>query len=353
MSSLRDPHCLAVPFFLDFLRPKRLSARLHMKVLVTGAAGFIGHHVCERLVRNGRAEVLGVDNLNDYYSVDLKRARLARLADNEKFRFIQSDFADAKSFAAIWNHFKPDYVAHLGAQAGVRHSIENPAAYIHSNLNGFGSLLEAARALPPRHIIFASSSSVYGDTATVPFREDASLGRPLSFYAATKQANESMAFAYARHYNLPISGLRLFTAYGPWGRPDMTPLLFTEAIVSGKPIRLYNRGLYRRDFTYIDDIVDGILRCLLYPPATPSVPPFRIFNLGHHAPVEMIHFVSLLEKAIGKKALVEMLPPQPSEMPETCADISSAHAAFAYTPRVSLEEGISRLVAWHRDWSKA
>ena len=322
-----------------------------MKVLVTGAAGFIGHHVCERLVRNGKAEVLGVDNLNDYYSVELKRARLARLADNENFRFLQADFADTAAFAGIWSHFRPDYVAHLGAQAGVRHSLENPAAYIHSNLNGFGSVLEAARAHPPRHLVFASSSSVYGDQGRVPFREDAPLGRPLSFYAATKQANEAMAFAYARNYGLPLTGLRLFTAYGPWGRPDMTPLLFTEAIVSGKPIRLYNHGLYRRDFTYIDDIAEGVVRDLLYPPSAPPVPPFRLFNLGHNSPVEMIHFVSLLEQALGRKALVEMLPPQPTEMEATCADISAARAAFGYSPRVSLEEGVARLVAWHREWA--
>lgn len=333
------------------LRFFKTFALLHMKVLVTGAAGFIGHHLCERLVRSGNAEVLGIDNLNDYYPVALKRARLARLADCENFRFVQADFADASALEGLWSQFRPDYVAHIGAQAGVRYSIENPAAYIHSNLNGFGAVLEAARKHQPRHMVFASSSSVYGADPVVPFCEESPLGRPLSFYAATKQANELMAFAYARSHDLPLTGLRFFTAYGPWGRPDMTPILFTEAIVSGKPIRLYNHGRYRRDFTYIDDIVDGIVRALLYPPATPPVPPYRVFNLGHNHPVDMLHFVSLLEDAIGRPALVELLPPQPTEMDTTCADISAAHAAFGFTPRVSLEEGVSRLVAWHREWA--
>lgn len=320
-----------------------------MKVLITGAAGFIGYHLCERLVRDGRAEVLGVDNLNDYYSVALKRARLQRLASNENFRFIQADFAQAESFEGIYSFFKPDYVAHLGAQAGVRHSIENPAAYVHSNLQGFGTVLEAVRKAPPRNLVFASSSSVYGSGCSVPLQEDAHLGPPLSFYAATKQANEAMAFAYARNYGINVTGLRFFTAYGPWGRPDMSPLLFTDAIVTGKPIRLYKEGRYRRDFTYIDDIVDGLVRALLYPPALQPSPPFRLFNLGNSTPVEMLHFVSLLEEVLGRKAQLEMLPAQPTEMEETCADITRAQEAFAYAPRIKLREGVERLVAWYRE----
>jgi len=319
-----------------------------MKVLVTGAAGFIGYHLCERLLRDGRAEVLGVDNLNDYYSVELKRSRLERLQAHDKFRFVRADFAEAQSIEGIWKHFRPDYVAHLGAQAGVRHSLENPAAYVHSNLHGFGCILEAARKMPPRHMVFASSSSVYGERPSVPFRESAPLGRPLSFYAATKQANELMACAYSRNYDMPMTGLRFFTAYGPWGRPDMTPMLFTDSIVSGKPIRLYNEGRYRRDFTYIDDIVDGVVRALLYPPATAPVPPFRIFNLGHNEPVEMRRFVEMLEAALGRRAIIELCPRQPTEMEETCADITAAGEAFGYRPRVGLEEGISRLVEWQR-----
>jgi UDP-glucuronate 4-epimerase len=211
-------------------------------------------------------------------------------------------------------------------------------------------VLEAARELPPKHLVFASSSSVYGADAASPFREDAPMGKPLSFYAATKQANEGMAYNHARNHGLNITGLRFFTAYGPWGRPDMTPILFANAIRSGTPIKLYNHGLYRRDFTYIDDIVDGILKALLYPPAIRPDPQFRIFNLGNNKPIEMIHFVQLLEEALGKKALIEMLPPQPTEMPETCADLSAVQAAIAYSPRISLEEGVKRFVAWHREY---
>jgi UDP-glucuronate 4-epimerase len=321
-----------------------------MKVLVTGAAGFIGYHVCQRLLETGSAEVLGVDNLNDYYSVDLKQARLALLEKSEKFRFVKLDFAHTEAFAALYTQFAPDYVVHLGAQAGVRYSTENPGAYIHSNLNGFTSVLEAARAKPPRHLVFASSSSVYGAGATVPFHEDAPLGHPLSFYAATKQSNESIAFTYARNHGMAITGLRFFTAYGPWGRPDMTPVLFARAIATGTPIRLYNHGKYRRDFTYIDDIARGVVKALLYPPIEAPNPPYRIFNLGHNKPIEMIRFVAMLEEAMGKQALVEMLPAQPTEMDVTCADITRAQQAFGYSPKVDLETGVHNLVDWYKSY---
>ena len=324
-----------------------------MKILVTGAAGFIGYHVCRRLLVAGCTEVLGVDNLNDYYSVDLKRARLAELAGLEGFRFVQADFADAEAFQSIYKQFSPDYLVHLGAQAGVRYSLQNPAAYTHSNLLGFSSVLEAAREQPPKHFVFASSSSVYGSDAKVPFREDAPMGRPLSFYAATKQANETMAYSHARNYGLNVTGLRFFTVYGPWGRPDMTPIMFAKAILAGETIKLYAHGKYLRDFTYVDDIVDGVLKVLLYPPLKQPKPPFRIFNLGHNHPVEMIHFVKVLEEALGTKALVEMLPPQPSEMPETCADISAVNAAVGYAPKVSLEEGVARFVTWYKSYHDA
>ncbi|HYD85066.1 MAG TPA: NAD-dependent epimerase/dehydratase family protein, partial [Opitutus sp.] len=324
-----------------------------MKVLVTGAAGFIGYHVARRLAETKRCEVLGIDNLNDYYSVDLKRARLAELEPLENFRFVQADFADAKAFDGIYTHFKPQYVVHLGAQAGVRYSLENPAAYARSNLDGFLNVLEACRKAPPKHLVFASSSSVYGASAQVPFSEDAPTDQPISFYAATKKSNELMAHSHAHLHGLAITGLRFFTVYGPWGRPDMAPTLFAKAICEGRPITLFNHGQNRRDFTYVDDIVDGIVKVLLYPPpgdaplAAPAeisrvaraaglVAPthesaatprglFRIFNIGHHRSVEVLLFVRMLEELLGKKALVELAPPQPGDMIETCANIDRLH----------------------------
>jgi UDP-glucuronate 4-epimerase len=321
-----------------------------MKVLVTGAAGFIGFHVCQRLAQSRRATVLGLDNLNDYYSVELKRARLAELEKSEDCRFVQADFADADAFNGIYDAFKPDYVVHLGAQAGVRYSLENPAAYVHSNLVGFANVLEAVRRHPPKHLLFASSSSVYGTGAKVPFREDDVTHQPLSFYAATKQANEVMGYSYSRLYGLNLTGLRFFTVYGPWGRPDMTPIIFSRAICTGEPIKLFNHGKYLRDFTYIDDVVDGVLKVLLYPPVELPTPPFRIFNLGHNRPVEMRLFVQMLETLLGKKAQIELLPPQPTEMVETCADLAKIRAAVGYEPRVPLEEGLRRFVAWFREY---
>ena len=319
-----------------------------MKVLVTGAAGFIGFHVCQRLVTSRKCEVLGVDNLNDHASGELKRARLAELEKLEGFRFVKADFADVPVFGGIYEHFRPDYVVHLGAQTGVRYSLENPAAYVHSNVDGFASVLEAARRRPPHHFVFASSSSVYGATARVPFREDDDTGHPLSFYAATKKTNEAMAYSYAHLHGLRLTGLRFFTVYGPWGRPDMTPILFARAICEGKPVRLYNHGRYQRDFTYIDDIVDGVLKVLLYPPAEKSTPPWRIFNVGHNHPVEMALFVGMLESLLGRTAQRELLPPLATEMPVTCADLTNIHAAVGYEPRVPLEEGLRRFVEWFK-----
>jgi UDP-glucuronate 4-epimerase len=324
-----------------------------MKVLVTGAAGFIGFHVCQRLALSNQCEVLGVDNLNAYASLELKRARLVELEKLPGFRFVQADFADAPAFAGLHEHFGPDYVVHLGAQTGVRYSLENPAAYVHSNLDGFASVLEAARRRPPKHLVFASSSSVYGAAARVPFREDDDAGPPLSFYAATKKANEVMAQSYAHSHGLNLTGLRFFTVYGPWGRPDMTPLLFARAIRNGQPVRLFNHGRYQRDFTYIDDIVDGVLKVLLHPfPASPakSVPPWRLFNIGHSRPVEMAVFVQMLESLLGRPAQVELLPPVATEMPATCADLTRIHAAVGYQPKVTLEEGLPRFVEWFRSY---
>jgi UDP-glucuronate 4-epimerase len=319
-----------------------------MKVLVTGAAGFIGFHVCQRLASSHRCEVLGVDNLNDYASRELKRQRLVQLEPLESFRFIQADFADVTTFGGIHEHFRPDYVAHLGAQTGVRYSLENPGAYVHSNLDGFASVLEAVRRRPPKHVVFASSSSVYGANARVPFRECDDAGPPLSFYAATKKANEAMAYSYAHTHGLNLTGLRFFTVYGPWGRPDMTPILFARAICEGQPVRLYNHGRYQRDFTYIDDIVDGVLRVLLSPSAEKSVPAWRIFNIGHNRPVEMVHFVRMLESLLRRTAQLELLPPLATEMPATCADLTRIHAAVGYEPKITLEEGLPRFVEWFK-----
>jgi len=321
-----------------------------MKVLVTGAAGFIGYHTARRLAESKRCEVLGVDILSDYYDVGLKRARLEQLAPCEEFRFLQADFADAEKFAGLVAYFKPDYVVHLGAQPGVRFSMEQPAAYTRNNLDGFASVLEACRRTPPKHLVFASSSSVYGAGAKPPFREDDNTDQPISYYGATKKANEVMAHSYAHNYDLNLTGLRFFTVYGPWGRPDMAPTLFARAISEGTPLRLFNRGQNLRDFTYVDDIVDGIVKILLYPPAQRPTPPVRVFNLGHHRPVETLLFVRMLEELLEKKAELELLPPQPGDMFETCADLTRVQAAIQFTPKVALEEGLRRFVGWFREY---
>jgi UDP-glucuronate 4-epimerase len=337
-----------------------------MKVLVTGAAGFIGYHVARRLAETKRCEVLGVDILSDYYDVALKRARLAELAKVaefidpqaggpagkgfETFRFLQADFADAEKFPGLVAHFKPDYVVHLGAQPGVRFSMEHPAAYTRNNLEGFATVLEACRRTPPKHLVFASSSSVYGAGAKPPFREDDNTDRPVSYYGATKKANELMAYSYAHNYGLNLTGLRFFTVYGPWGRPDMAPTLFARAIGEGRPLQLFNSGKNLRDFTYIDDIVDGVVKVLLYPPAVRPTPPLRIFNLGHHRPVETLLFVRMLEELLGRKAAVELLPAQPGDMFETCADLTRIQAEVGFAPKVPLEEGLRRFVDWFREY---
>lgn len=321
-----------------------------MKVLVTGAAGFIGHHVAKRLAETKRCEVLGVDILSDYYDVALKRARLDQLTGLDTFRFLQADFADTEKFDGLVAHFKPEYVVHLGAQPGVRFSMEQPDAYTRNNLEGFASVLEACRRTPPKHLVFASSSSVYGANATAPFRESDNTDQPISYYGATKKANELMAHSYAHNHGLNLTGLRFFTVYGPWGRPDMAPTLFSRAICEGTPLKLFNAGKNLRDFTYIDDIVDGVVKVLLYPPAERSVPPVRIFNLGHHRPVETLLFVRMLEELLGRKAIVESLPPQPGDMFETCADLTRIQAAIGFTPKVPLEEGLKRFVTWFRGY---
>lgn len=321
-----------------------------MNVLVTGAAGFIGYHVARRLAQSGACDVYGIDNLNDYYSVELKRARLRELSTCEKFRFVELDFADAAKLTGFWNHVKPDYVVHLGAQANVRYSVQNPGAYVQSNLLGFFNVLEAARAHPPKHLVFASSSSVYGACATIPFEEDGDTSHPLSFYGATKKSNEVMAHSYAHLHKLNLTGLRFFNVYGPWGRPDTAPTIFARAICEGRPIDLYNQGQYRRDFTFIDDVVAGIAKVLLYPPVEKPEPPYRILNIGHHRPVEVRLFVSMLETLIGKPAHLNLLPPQPADVPETYASLERIHAAIGYEPKTSLEEGLRAFVSWFRHY---
>jgi len=324
-----------------------------MKVLVTGAAGFIGYHVARRLAESKRCEVLGVDNLGDYYDATLKRARLAELEQFADFRFIRSDFADAEAFNGLHSHFRPDYVVHLGAQPGVRHSMENPAAYTHSNLVGFASVLEACRRTPPKHLVFASSSSVYGAGAKPPFREDDNTDQPVSYYGATKKANELMAHSYAHVHGLHVTGLRFFTAYGPWGRPDMAPTIFARAICEGQPLKLFNHGKNLRDFTYVDDIVDGVVKVLLYPPSLHPTLPARtahIFNLGHQRPVETLLFVQMLEQLLGRAAITELVPAQPGDMVETCADLTRIQAAIGFAPKVPLEEGLRRFVEWFRGY---
>ncbi|KXU34121.1 UDP-glucuronate 5-epimerase [Cephaloticoccus primus] len=347
-----------------------------MKVLVTGAAGFIGYHICKRLSAHPDCEVLGIDNLNDYYDVALKRARLAELDAQQAaragnpavssasaiaatptnssagthFRFVQADFAEGDMLLKLWAHFRPDYVVHLGAQANVRYSVTHPEAYVQSNLVGFFKVLEAARAHPPKHTVFASSSSVYGTSAAIPFAEDGDTSHPLSFYGATKKANEAMAHSYAHLHGLALTGLRFFNVYGPWGRPDTAPTLFAKAIFAGEPIKLFAEGRARRDFTYIDDICDGVLKLLLYPPLKPPVPPFRMFNIGHHRPVETLLFVQMLEQLIGRKARLELLPAQPADVPETCASLDRIHAAVGYAPRVPLEDGLRQFVDWFRQY---
>ena len=329
-----------------------------MKVLVTGAAGFIGYHVARRLAESNQCEVLGIDNVGDYYDVELKRARLAALSSFERFRFLQTDFAEAERCAAVVSHFAPDYVAHLGAQAGVRYSLVDPAAYVHSNLVGFASVLEACRRTPPKHLVYASSSSVYGASARSPFQESDNTDQPTSFYGATKKSNELMAHSYARAHGLRATGLRFFSVYGPWGRPDMAPTLFSRGICEGRPLPLFNHGKNLRDFTYIDDIVDGVLKTMLYPfesgtpgPPVPfPAPPARIFNLGHNRPVETLLFVRMLEQLLGRPAMVELQPAQSGDMVETCADLTRVQAAINFNPRVSLEEGLQRFVAWFKDY---
>ena len=329
-----------------------------MRILITGAAGFIGAALTERAIGDGHT-VLGVDNVNDYYDVGLKRARLARLA-HPNFTFHELDVADTRAFTAAYAGFKPDRVAHLAAQAGVRYSIDNPHAYVDANVKGFLNVLEAARHLGTEHLTFASSSSVYGANTLMPYSAHHPTEHPISLYAATKKANEMMAHCYAQLYRLPVTGLRFFTVYGPWGRPDMAVFAFTKKILNREPIQVFNNGHHRRDFTFVDDIVEGVTRVLMRAP-TPNLiwsgnspdpassrAPYRIYNIGNHQPVLLSDFIETLEDVIGVKAKLELKPMQPGDVPDTFADVSDLEQDFEFTPRTSLREGLERFYAWYR-----
>jgi UDP-glucuronate 4-epimerase len=332
-----------------------------MRVLVTGAAGFIGYHVAHALLARGE-EVIGLDNLSPYYDVGLKQARLALLQREQRFRFLKLDIADRQAMEEAFSNEGFERVVHLAAQAGVRHSLSNPHAYGDSNLIGFLNILEGCRRSHVAHCVFASSSSVYGANARLPFDVRQNVDHPLNLYAATKKSNELMAHAYAHLYRLPMTGLRFFTVYGPWGRPDMSPFLFLRKIMDGKPVDVFNHGRHRRDFTYIDDIVEGVLRTLdrlaepnaewsgcAPDPATSSAP-FRLYNIGNNQPVELLEFIGCIEHATGRKAQLNMLPMQPGDMLDTCADVSDLAAAVGFQPHTPIEEGVSRLVAWYRSY---
>jgi UDP-glucuronate 4-epimerase len=332
-------------------------------ILVTGAAGFIGFHVARRLCEDGRT-VVGVDNLNAYYDPKLKQARLAQLASFPRFRFARLDLADRAGAAVLFAAHRFPAVLHLAAQPGVRHSLVDPYAYADANLTGFLNVLEGCRHNGCRHLVYASSSSVYGGNTRLPFRVGDNVGHPLNLYGATKKANELMAHAYAHLFAVPATGLRFFTVYGPWGRPDMAMWLFTAAIAEGRPIRLFNHGQMRRDFTYIDDAVEVVARLVEKPPAgnpdwsgeapdpATSRAPWRVYNIGNNRPVEVTRVVSLIEHALGKEALRELAPMQPGDLPETCADIADLAAEIGFAPDTPIEEGVGRFVAWYRDYAE-
>ena len=334
-----------------------------MKVLVTGAAGFIGSILVLRLLERGET-VIGIDNHNDYYDPTIKEARLARYAGHQNYTHLRIDLADRQAMCDCFAKHKPQRVVNLAAQAGVRYSIENPLAYIDSNIVGFAHVLEGCRHNSVEHLVYASSSSVYGANTAMPFSVHQNVDHPLSLYAASKKLNELMAHTYSHLYGLPTTGLRFFTVYGPWGRPDMALFKFTKAIIAGKPIQVFNYGKHRRDFTYVDDIVEGVIRILDRPasgnvawnsdlpdPGT-SAAPWRVYNIGNNAPVELMDYIGALEKALGKKAAMDLLPLQAGDVPDTYADVNDLVEQFHYRPSTTVEVGIARFVAWYRDYFK-
>lgn len=332
-----------------------------MKILVTGTAGFIGFHLARRLLERGD-EVIGVDNVNSYYDTRLKEARLDGLRGYAGFTEIRQDIADRETMATLFREYQPQRVAHMAAQAGVRYSIENPHAYVDSNLVGFMNILEGCRHTGVEHLVYASSSSVYGANETMPFSVQDNVDHPVSLYAASKKANELMAHTYSHLYQLPTTGLRFFTVYGPWGRPDMAPFIFTRKILAGEPIDVFNFGHHKRDFTYIDDIVEGVVRTLdhvaqpnpewsgLEPDAASSKGPYRLYNIGSNNPAELSRFIEIIEEKTGKTAEKNYLPMQPGDVPATYADVDSLIADVGYKPETSLEEGLGRFVDWYRDF---
>jgi len=335
--------------------------RVASPILVTGAAGFIGYHVARRLLERGEA-VVGIDNLNRYYDVRLKQARLAQLKPFERFAFRKLDLTDRTGMAVLFARHRFRRVVHLAAQAGVRYSLVDPRAYVDSNVVGFLNVLEGCRRARVEHLVYASTSSVYGGNTRLPFSVRDTVDHPVSLYAATKKANELMAHTYAHLYGLPCTGLRFFTVYGPWGRPDMALFLFTKAILAGKPIQVYNHGRMQRDFTYIDDVVEGVVRTLDRParpdpawtgeapnPATSSAP-YRLYNIGNHQPVELLRMIEILERTIGKAAKKQFLPLQPGDVPATYADVEDLVADVGFKPDTPLEEGIRKFVEWYRSY---
>ena len=333
-------------------------------ILVTGAAGFIGAAVVKQLLQRGE-QVVGIDNLNSYYNPALKQARLERLQQlpgaGVQFHFAPMDVENGLAMAELFSSHRPRAVVHLAAQAGVRYSLENPAAYIQSNLVGFGHILEGCRHHGVEHLVYASSSSVYGGNRAMPFSEQHAVNHPVSLYAATKKANELMAHTYSHLYGLPATGLRFFTVYGPWGRPDMAPMLFARAILAGEPIRVFNHGRMQRDFTYIDDIVEGVIRCLDQPatadplfdplqpnPATAAVP-HRVFNIGNAQPTELLRFIEVLEQSLGRRAIQDLQPMQPGDVVATAADTSALEAWVGFRPSTSIEEGVEAFARWYLD----
>ena len=328
------------------------------KVLVTGCAGFIGFHVSNRLMEMGYT-VTGLDNLNPFYNEGLKTARLKLLQKHNVFEFAEGDIADCFFVERVFRQYEFKPIVHLAAQAGVRYSLENPHLYVKSNLEGFVNLLEEARRKNTPHFVYASSSSVYGANKKVPFSEQDSVDHPVSLYAATKKSNELMAHVYAHLYGLPVTGLRFFTVYGPWGRPDMAMFKFCKAILEGSPVDMYNQGEMKRDFTYIDDVVEGIIRTMESPPnsrpqnsSNAPCAPHHVYNIGNNQPVELFRLIHVMEQKIGKTANKRMLPMQPGDVPVTYADVDSLAQAVGYRPRTPIEEGVSRFVDWYRDYYK-
>jgi UDP-glucuronate 4-epimerase len=332
-----------------------------MRLLITGAAGFIGFHLSQRLLGEGH-EVIGLDHLDPYYEVSLKEARLAQLQGHPHFRFCPFRLQDRDQIETLFAQERPARVVHLAAQPGIRYSLTNPHAYVESNIYGFLNILEGCRHTGVEHLVYASSSSVYGANAKIPFSEDEGTDHPISLYGATKKSNELMAYAYSHLFQIPATGLRFFTVYGPWGRPDMAVFSFTKAILEGRPIDVYNFGDMKRDFTYIDDIVEGVIRVLAAPPGLdapegspsvhsgPPLPPCQVYNLGNHQPVSLLYFIQLLEEALGRKAQLNPLPLQPGDMLETYADITRVAEATGFSPRTPLEVGIPKFVEWYRSF---